>query len=89
MFRLWAKAFQNTHMLWDLVVEDATEDTRTHKIFHAIDRVCKEKDLPHPIWLDSNISDFKRISATRFTRDSFVEEIPFDHLEIRVIEEDV
>ncbi len=32
--------------------------------------------------------DFKRHSKTRFTKDSFIEHIDFDYLEIQVIEED-
>ena len=45
-------------------------------------------DLSQPIWLDTNIREFKRHNKTRFTQDNFVEEIPFDFLEIHVIEED-
>ena len=41
-----------------------------------------------PLWLDKNISEFKKSSKTRFTKDNFVDEIDFDYLEIEVIEED-
>lgn len=75
-------------MLRDTVVENNEEDTRTHKVFQAIEKICYEFDLSQPIWLDKNIRDFKRIARTRFTKDSFIEEIEFDYLEIQVIEED-
>jgi hypothetical protein len=75
-------------MTKDTVVCDDSSDTRTHKVFNAIEKVCYEFDLEKPIWLDSNISDFKRHNKTRFTRDSFIESIDFDYLEIQVIEED-
>ena len=75
-------------MLQDLVITDDSADTRTHKIKRALDQVCLQMDLSHPVWLDSNIADFKRVSKTRFTQDSFVDSIPFDYLEIQVIEED-
>lgn len=88
MFRLWAKTFKNNKMLNDMVVEDAGTDTRTHKIFHAIDEICTKFDLGHPIWLDSTVQDFQLHSKTRFTQDNFTETIPFDYLEIQVIEED-
>ncbi len=39
-------------------------------------------------WLDKNIHDFQRRAQCRFDRDSFVEEIDFDYLEISVLEED-
>ena len=88
MFRLWAKIFENNHMLKDSCIEDAGDDTRTHKIFKALEEVCYQFDLAKPIWLDKNISEFKRHNKTRFTRDNFVESINFDYLEIHVIEED-
>ena len=88
MFRLWAKEFSDNWMLCDMTVENEKEDTRTHKIFQALDDVCYAFDLGKPIWLDANIREFQRHAKTRFTQDNFVEQIAFDYLEIQVIEED-
>ena len=88
MFRLWGKMWKDNHMLKDLVIEDDSEDTRTHKIFHALQEICYEFALANPIWLDKTINDFKRHSKTRFYQDNFVETIEFDFLEIQVMEED-
>ena len=86
--RIWGKIWKGNHLVRDAVITDESDDTRTHKIFHALDEICYEFDLGKPIWLDSNISEFQRLSRTRFRQDSFIEEIPFDFLEIQVIEED-
>ena len=88
MFRLWARIFKENRMLRDTVVTDESEDTRTHKIFHALEEACYQFDLGKPIWLDKTIADFKRHSKTRFTQDNFIEGIDFDYLEVQVIEED-
>lgn len=88
MFRLWAKEFKNNRMIKDTVIEDPSDDTRTHKVFRAIDEVCYQFDLGKPIWLDATVSDFKRHDKTRFSQDNFIESIDFDYLEIHVIEED-
>lgn len=88
MFRLWAREFQNNRMLRDMVVADDSRDTRTHKIFRALEQICYEFDLGKPIWLDATVAEFKRHSKVRFRQDNFIEEIPFDYLEIQVIEED-
>ena len=88
MFRLWAKEMKNNRMIRDTVVEDPSDDTRTHKVFHALDEVCYRFDLGKPIWLDAAVQDFKRHDKTRFTQDYFIETIDFDYLEIHVIEED-
>ena len=86
--RIWFKMIKDNHLLCDTTITDETEDTRTHKIFRALDKVCYEFDLGKPIWLDANINEFKRHAKTRFGQDCFVEEIEFDFLEMHVIEED-
>ncbi len=86
--RIWAREFKDNRMLKDLTVEDYSEETRTHKIFSSIEKICVEFDLSKPIWLDMNIEDFKRNGKVRFYKDSFIDFIPFDYLEIQVIEED-
>ena len=88
MFRLWGKIWKDNHMIKDTAICDDSEDTRTHKIFHALQEICYDFDLANPIWLDKTINDFKRHSKTRFYQDNFVETVDFDYLEIQVIEED-
>ena len=88
MFRIWAKEFKDNRMLKDITICDDSNETRTHKVFNAIDKVCYEFDLSRPIWLDNNVSEFKRHAKVRFVADNFIDEIDFDYLEIHVIEED-
>ena len=88
MFTLWGKIYHNNRMTGDLTVQDPSEDTRTHKVLHAIQTICLHFDLPAPLWLSSNIREFRQRSRTRFGQDSFIEEVPFDYLEIQVLEED-
>lgn len=88
MFRLWAKELKDNRMVRDTTVCDSSGDTRTHKVFRALDEVCCRFDLGRPIWLDAAVSDFKRLAKARFYQDSFMEPIDFDFLEIHVIEED-
>ena len=81
MFRMWGKIWKDNHLITDTVIclTDYSM-SRTSMVFQAL-------DLGKPIWLSSNINDFKRHAKTRFTRDSFIEQIDFDYLEIEVIEE--
>lgn len=87
MFRLWCKEIKDNHMIKDITVINESDDTRTHKIFDSLEKACYGFDLSVPIWLDKNISEFKSVSKTRFTKDSFIESIDFDYLEIQIIEE--
>ena len=85
--RIWFKEWKDSRMLRDLVVSDDGEDTRTNKIFQALEQACSAFDLSVPIWLDKNIDEFKRHAKTRFSADNFVDGIGFDYLEMHVIEE--
>lgn len=87
MFRLWGKEFKDNRMLRDTVICDDSDETRTHKIFNALESICYEFDLSKPIWLDATVEEFKRHSKARFYQDNFVDSIDFDYLEIQVIEE--
>ena len=82
------KMFKDNHLLKDITICDDSDASRTQKVFHALDEICIEFDLGKPIWLESNIREFKRHAKTRFHQDSFIEEISFDYLEFHVIEED-
>lgn len=89
MFRLWAKEFKENRLIRDTVIANGDYSiNRTRKVFSAIDEVCQQFDLSTPVWLDSNIKDFKKHDKVRFTQDNFIESIDFDYLEIHVIEED-
>ncbi len=86
--RIWGRIFKDNHLITDTVVEDLSEDTRTHKVLNSLDKVCETFNLSRPIWLNKNIDEFKRFSFSRFYQDNFIESVEFDYMEIRVIEED-
>ena len=88
MFRVWGKLYRDNRMVRDITICNDAEDTRTHKVFHAVDEICYAFDLSKPIWLESNIREFRRHARTRFFQDSFVDDIDFDYLDFHVIEED-
>lgn len=86
--RIWIRLFKETHMTKDYLAENNSAETRTHKVINALEEACKSFDLEVPIWLESNIKDFKRNGKTRFTKDCFIEDVEFDYMEFQVIEED-
>jgi hypothetical protein len=74
MFRLWAKLFKDNRLIKDTVIEDSSSETRTHKVFHALEQTCYQFDLGKPIWLDSTIAEFKRHAKAKFRQDNFIEQ---------------
>lgn len=86
--KIWFKIFDDTRLVKTETIEDFSEETRTHKIFAALDKVAHLFDLSVPIWLDSNVKEFQKNGKTRFGQDNFIEEIEFDYLEMQILEED-
>lgn len=88
MFRMWGKLWKNNRMIQDTIIcMPDYSMSRTAMVFQALDNICYEFDLSKPIWLDANISEFKRLDKTRFSQDNFIEHIDFDFLEVHVVEE--
>lgn len=88
MFKLWVRTFHKTHVIKSICIEDPSKDTRTTKIYRALDKACHELDVGVPFWLESDKANFKRFAKVRFRQNNFIESIDFDYLEIQVIEED-
>ena len=88
MFRMWGKLWKDNHLVRDTVINISDYSlSRTQMVFQSLEEICYQFDLSQPIWLDANIREFQRHDKTRLSRDNFVEEIPFDYLELQVIEE--
>lgn len=86
LMQILFKIIKNGCLLHNKVINNTSSLTRTKKIFAAIDQICYDFDLSKPIWLDSNITEFKRHNKIRFYKDNFIDEINFDHLEMEVID---
>ena len=87
MFRLKGKIVKDGKIIASCVSRQEANVNRTKKVYDALEEICQHFDLPVPIWLPARIKEFQTRSKTSFLADSFLEEIPFDALEIQVIEE--
>ena len=87
--RIWGKIIRDNHLIRDTVITLDGPERRTIKVFEGLRQVCTEFDLAIPVWLDTNVREFQRLSKTRFRQDSFIEQIPFDYLELQIIEDDL
>lgn len=85
---MWGKIWKDNHLMRDTVVCDDSRQKRTQKVFAAIEEITYQFDMGKPIWLDKTVREFQQHSRARFYQDNFIEEIPFDFLEIQMIEED-
>lgn len=87
--RIWGKIIKDNRLVKDTVIEIYDYDlSRTKKVYKALEEMSYQFDLAKPIWLDVNKDDFIKHARTKFTKDSFMEDIDFDYLDFQVIEED-
>ena len=49
--------------------------------------LCKEADLPCPMWLSKHEMQYEQFRRTRFTGENFVEEINFDTMDIEYLDD--
>ena len=54
----------------------------------ALIALCREADLPAPMWLEKHEREFASFRRTSFTRDHFVEDVAFDQLEVEYLADD-
>ena len=45
-------------------------------------------DVPHPVLLPRHERDWAEFSQARFLRDQFMEDVPFDRMEVEFIDPD-
>ena len=53
----------------------------------ALTEMCKQCDLPVPLWLNKHVSEYNQFRRTVFTREHFMEDIEFDRMEIEYLDD--
>ena len=80
---IWVRLMKRTKIDRDTVVECRHEDWQ-----EALEKACRELDVPRPILLPRHERDFAEFSQARFLPEHFVEAVGFDKLEVEYINPD-
>ena len=83
MARLWAKIIRKHR-----IERQATQTCGLDDAQDALTEICREFDIPRPLWLDKHTREFREFRRTVFLPEHFMEEIPFQKLEIEFLEDD-
>lgn len=83
MPRLWARIIRKQR-----IERQATQDCRYDEVEDALTELCREFDIPRPIWLDKHYREYSEFRRTQFLPEHFMEEVPFQRLEIEYLEDD-
>ncbi len=83
MPRLWARIICKHR-----IERQGTEECDFSGVEEALTRLCHEFDIPRPLWLDKHYREFDEFRRTHFLPEHFMEEVPFQRLEIEFLEDD-
>ena len=83
MTRLWMRIIKKHRIDKQFIAPCAPGEER-----EALIALCREVDLPVPMWLEKHEREFERFRRTAFLPDHFIEEVRFERLEIEFLEEE-
>lgn len=83
MPRLWARVIRKHRIekqgTWDCRYEDAEA---------ALTELCREFDIPSPLWLAKQRREYRDFRRTSFLPEHFMEDVLFQRLEIEYLDDD-
>jgi hypothetical protein len=80
---LYGRIVKNSKTVREASIEKSREGAPYRDILEeCLLGLCKELEIPVPIWLKKNTSELVNFQKTFFYRDQFVENIKFDAFEI-------
>ena len=83
MSRLWVRLVKNHRIVRHEAAPCAWGDEQ-----QALVEMCREMDVPAPMWLGKHEFEFESFRHTAFTKDHFIEDVSFDRMEIEFLDDD-
>ena len=70
------------------IEKDTTVDCGHDGWQEALEMACKRLDVSRPMILKKHERDWEQFSQARFLKEHFVEDVPFDRMEVEFIDPD-
>lgn len=83
MSRIWVRAMKKHRALYEMAAPCARDE-----IEEGLRGVCRELDIPSPMWLSKQRSELEKFGITEFSDESFFEPVEFDRLELQYLPDD-
>lgn len=83
MARLWARI-----IIKHRIAQQATAPCTVDGVDEALTQLCRDFDIPCPIWLRKHENEFEAFRHTAFLPEHFMEEVPFQKLEIEYLDDE-
>lgn len=82
MARLWARIIAKQR-----IARQATVPCTPDSAEEALVEICREFDIPCPIWLNKHENEFESFRHTAFLPEHFMEDVAFQRLEIEYLDD--
>lgn len=82
MPRLWGKIIEKHRIARQATVACSSDD-----ISDALTELCRDFDIPCPLWLNKHEREFENFRHTSFMPEHFMEDITFQKLEIEYLDD--
>lgn len=83
--KLIGKIIKDTRIIKEAVSERNEDNADFRDMLEAcFIEVCKELDIPVPLWLKKNSKEFGAYRRTFFSREQFLEQVDFDRFDLRI-----
>lgn len=81
--RLFGRTIKGTRILKEVYVQRNVDNSPFRDVLEeCLIEVCKSLDIPVPLWLKKNTTEFVNFQRTTFGEEQFVEKVKFDKFEI-------
>ena len=80
---IWVRLMHKNRIEKDVTAECSLSDWQ-----EALDSACRRLDVPRPMILPRHERDWEQFSQARFLKEHFVEDVPFDRMEVEFIDPD-
>ena len=80
---IWVRLMRKTRIDRDVTVPCAYDEWQ-----EALEDACQKLDVPKPLMLARHERDFLEFSQARFLKEHFMEDVPFDRMEVEYIDPD-
>ena len=80
---IWVRLMHKTK-----IEKDATVPCSPDQWQDALEAACRQLDVPRPLLLPRHERDWEQFSQARFLKEHFMEDVPFDRMEVEFIDPD-
>ena len=80
---IWVRLMKRTR-----IDKDVTYPCEANDWQQALDEACHKLDVTRPMVLARHERDWEEFSQTRFLKEHFLEDVPFDRMEVEYIDPD-